>query len=66
MTIKKNSAGGAAIADRLRLDVPDAKSKKDASGPADTAASIAGLIAMVVVGVLAYTLWQHWQFLMPA
>ena len=66
MTIKKSIGGGAAIADRLKLDAPDSKAKKDVSGPADTAASVAGLIAMVVAGVLAYTLWQHWQFLMPA
>ena len=59
------SAGGATIADRFKLDAPDPKLQK-AAGPATTCALIAGLIALAVVGILTYVIWQHWEFLMPA
>jgi len=58
--------GGATIADRFKLDAPDPAAKKSAGGPAATVAAIAGLIALAVVGILTYVLWQHWEFLMPA
>ena len=58
--------GGAAIADRLRLDLTDAKPQKAPSGPAITVAGIAGLIAFAVAGILTYMLYKHWEFLMPA
>jgi len=56
--------GGATIADRFKLDVPDAKAKP-AAGASTTAAAVAGLIALAVAGILTYMLWQHWEYLMP-
>lgn len=73
MTIKKQTnvaensvstaPGGAAIADRLRLDVPDPNAKKS-SGGASTSAVVVGLLGLAVAGFLTYMLWQHWDFLM--
>ena len=60
------AGGGATIADRFKLDMPDPKARKSASGPATTCALVAGLIALAVVGILTYVIWQHWEFLMPA
>lgn len=58
--------GGATIASRLALDTSNAPKQSEAAGKATTAAAIAGLLALVVAGVLTYILWQHWDFLMPA
>ncbi len=58
-------ASGATIADRFKLDLNDAPAKPQTT-KATTAAVIAGLIALVVAGLLAYMLWQHWEYLMPA
>ena len=68
MTIKKTVAkeGGAAIADRFRLDAPVEKPKAPAGGPMRTAAFAAACVGVLVAGVLAYTLYKHWEFLMPA
>ena len=57
-----------AVADRFRLDAPDpAAAKKAAAATTATKCAVAaGLIALVVVGVLTYVLWKHWEFLMPA
>ena len=62
------TGGGAAIASRLKLDAPDpAAAKRAAAASAGTKyAVIAGFIAMIVAGILAYILYQHWEFLMPA
>ena len=61
------AAGGATIANRFKLDMPDPEAKKSSSGgPATTCAVAAGLIALAVAGILTYILWQHWEFLMPA
>ena len=75
MTIKKTvkatrpsvaaPSGNGAVADRFRLDAPD-PSAKPAAGAATTVALFAGLVALGVVGILTYILWQHWEFLMPA
>ena len=75
MTIKKTvkttrptvaaTAGNGAVADRFRLDAPD-PSAKPATSTATTVAGIAGLIALVVVGILTFVLYKHWEFLMPA
>ena len=62
------SAGGAAIADRFKLDLTNPNEVKAAtvSKNATTAAFIAGLIALGVAGLLTFILYQHWSFLMPA
>jgi len=78
MTIKKSkhtpeaetltapfNPGGATIADRLKLDVPDPNAQKGkGSGTAITLAL--GLVSLAVVGVLTFMLWQHWGFLKGA
>jgi len=58
-------ASGATIADRFKLDLNEASAKPQTS-KATTAAVIAGLLALAVSGILAYMLWQHWEYLMPA
>ena len=60
------AAGGATIADRFKLDMPDEGAKKAAGGKSTTFAVAAGLLALAVAGILTYILWQHWEFLMPA
>ena len=60
------AAGGATIADRFKLDMTAPEKKPAAAGASTTVAGIAGLIALVVAGILTYILYQHWEFLMPA
>jgi len=62
---KPASTGGAAIANRFKLDVPAEPPKASASGPAVTAAFIAALLSLGVAGFLTYLMWKHWEFLMP-
>ena len=59
------AAGGATIADRFKLDMTEPK-KPAVGSTATTVAGIAGLVALIVAGVLTYILYQHWEFLMPA
>ena len=60
------ATGGAAIADRFKL-APTAPVKGSAAGgKAAAVALMAGLVALAVSGALAYILYQHWEFLMPA
>ena len=66
MTIKKPAKeGGAAIADRFRLDAP-AEAPKPAGGKSLTVAFGAALVALGVVALLTYMLYQHWDFLKGA
>lgn len=61
------SAGGAAIADRFKLDLQDPAEKKSSSGGiAATIAGIAGFIALGVAGILTFVIYQHWEFLKGA
>ena len=60
------AAGGATIADRFKLDMTEPAKKPAASSTATTVAGVAGLIALIVAGILTYILYQHWEFLMPA
>ena len=60
------AAGGATIANRFKLDMTEPEKKPAAGGTATTVAGVAGLIALVVAGILTYILYQHWEFLMPA
>ncbi len=64
------AAGGAAIADRFKLDAPV---KGKGSAPHGTinknaalVALIAGFVALACSGILMYVLYEHWTFLMPA
>lgn len=70
-TIKAAGAGGgtggAAIADRFRLDaVENKKNKGGTVGKTATAwAFSAGLLALLLVVGLAGMLYKHWEYLMP-
>ena len=69
MTIKApgGAPGGAAIADRLRLDAaPTGPSAKNGTinKTAALVALIAGLLCLATAGTLTYLLWDHWQFLL--
>ena len=64
MTIKKTKKeGGATIADRYRLDAP--VQTKPAGGAGLKYALTAGVFGLVIVGILTYMLWKHWEYLMP-
>ena len=65
MTVQPGAAGGAAIADRFKLDVPAGPSAKNGTvnKTAALVALVAGIACLAAVGVLAYLLWDHWQFL---
>ena len=61
------ATGGATIANRLKLDMPDPGAKKPApTGVATKCAATAALIALAVAGILTFILYKHWEFLMPA
>ncbi len=57
--------GGATIADRFKLDAPSAAAPKPA-GKSALMALIAGLLALAVAGILAFVIYQHWEFLKAA
>lgn len=69
MTIKKPAAGGGAtIADRFRLEAPAEKAKPAQGGPAGMATTIAfsaAVVALVLIGYLALTLYRHAEYLLP-
>ena len=61
------AAGGAAIADRFKLDLQDpAAGKRSSGGAGATIAALAGFAALVVAGVLTFVIYQHWEFLKGA
>ena len=60
------AAGGVTIANRFKLDMNEPTKKPAASSTATPVAGVAGLIALIVAGILTYILYQHWEFLMPA
>ncbi len=59
------SSASATIADRFKLDMPDPNAKKRGSG-VSMVAVVAGFVALAVVGVLTFVLYQHWEFLKGA
>ena len=58
-------SGGATIADRFKLDTPPAE-KPTAAGTGAKIAVAAAVMALVVAGILAYTIYGHWEFLKGA
>ena len=60
------AAGGATIADRFKLDMPDPNARKASAGKGATFAVVAGLLALAVVGILTFVIYQHWEFLRGA
>ncbi len=61
-------AGGAAIADRFKLEPVDTTAPRNGyiSKNAATTALVFGLIAFVVTVTLTVMIYKHWEFLMPA
>ena len=60
------AVGGAAIADRFKLDLQDPNAGKSSGGVGTTIALVAGLVALAVAGVLTFVIYQHWEFLKGA
>ena len=62
-------SGGAAIADRFKLD-PVASTEASRTGTVNKKAAatalIFGLVALAVTATLAVTIYKHWEYLMPA
>lgn len=74
MTIKKPiktlepgapADGSAPIAGRFNLNVQN-QNANGSSGAATTVALVAGLLALAVVGVLTFVIYQHWEYLQGA
>ncbi len=66
MKIKAPGEGGAAIADRFRLDVPEGGKRKGGAGVGKTAATWAfslGLVALAVMAGLTWMLYSHLEYL---
>ena len=61
-------AGGAAIADRFKLEPVDTPAPRNGyiSKNAATAALVFGLIALAITVTLTVMIYKHWEFLMPA
>ena len=71
MTVKASGAegaGGAAIADRFKLEpVDNAASRAGTVGKKSAmVALIFGLIALGITVALTLTIYKHWEYLMPA
>ena len=58
-------SGGATIADRFKLDVPDPNAKKPA-GTGTILVVVAGFLALAVAGILTFVLYTHLDFLQNA
>ena len=67
-TPASEGAGGAAIADRFKLDPVDTTAPRNGyiSKKAATTALVFGLIAVVITVSLTVMIYKHWEFLMPA
>ena len=59
-------SGGATIADRFKLDAAGPAKASSAAGVGTKIAVAAALAALVVAGILTYTLYGHWEFLKGA
>ena len=71
MTVKApgpEGAGGAAIADRFKLDPVDTAANRAGTVSKKSAmtALIFGLIALGITVALTLTIYKHWEYLMPA
>ena len=58
--------GGAVIADRFKLDMPDPSAQKQKGGKLAAVTLVVALLAMAVAGVLTFIMYQHWEFLKGA
>lgn len=59
------AGGGATIADRFKLENVAAAPARTVNKTAALIALIAAVIALGVSGMLTFTLYQHWDYLMP-
>jgi hypothetical protein len=61
-------AGGAAIADRFKLDSVETTANRAGTVSKKSAmtALIFGLIALGITVALTLTIYKHWEYLMPA
>jgi hypothetical protein len=71
MTAKAPGAegtGGAAIADRFKLENVTAKQNPNGTVGRKSAmfALVFGLAALAIIGTLTFTIYKHWEFLMRA
>ena len=71
MTVKASGAegaGGAAIADRFKLEPVDSAASRAGTVGKKSAmvALIFGLIALGITVALTLTIYKHWEYLMPA
>ena len=66
MATMASPTGAATIADRFKLDAPPPAKSDSAAGVGTKVAVAAAFVALVVAGVLAYTLFGHWEFLKGA
>lgn len=64
-TPASEGAGGAAIADRFKLDPVDTTAPRNGyiSKKAATTALVFGLIAFVITVTLTVMIYKHWEFL---
>ena len=72
MTIKKPTqvqepapaapTGGATIADRFKLDVPDPNAGKAKGSKMAAVTLVVALVALALAGILTFVLYQHWEF----
>ena len=76
MTLKKTTqtqeplaaapTGGATIADRFKLDMPDPNAAKPKSGKMAAVTLVVALVALATAGILTFVLHQHGEFLKGA
>ena len=63
------ATGGAAIAERFRLDNIEAevagKAQRGTIGKGAAGAAV-GIVALALSAILLFVLFRHWEFLMPA
>ena len=64
----QDNAGGAAIADRFKLDPVDTAASRAGTVSKKSAmtALIFGLVALGITVALTLTIYKHWEYLMPA
>jgi hypothetical protein len=67
MTVQPG-AGGAAIADRFKLDAAPVRSATTGtiSKKAALSALVAGLVCLALAGVLTFMLYDHWAYFKSA
>ncbi len=57
------AVGRAAIADRFKLDVEPTKDPNGVGKTAATIALVGCLLAIAIMGVVTWLLWQNWELI---